>query len=189
MNYHSRKERQPPAEHTNHLPSLAGDNKWCLHSQPPSLPFITCTWAEKQQTFQTHRNEAPAGGLWVPGRKQCFWQSITERLPAFVLAPAQAQSAWSRSPEWAEAGLRWGGRGRGLRDTYERRRIQLDFPPSACRYLKTEDAVCFRGNSESTPSYGNSPSSTPPPAPVNPAKTRQSNGSIKSKINLSFRIK
>lgn len=128
----------------------------------------------------------PPGGLWVPGRKQCFWQSITERLPAFVLAPAQAQSAWSRSPGWAEAGLCWGGRGRGLRDTYERPRIQLDFPPSACRYLRTEDAVCFRGNSESTPSYGNSPSSTPPPAPVNPEKTRQSNGSIKSKINLSF---
>lgn len=125
-------------------------------------------------------------GLWVPGRKQCSWQSITERLPAFVLAPAQAQSARSRSPGWAEAGLCWGGRGRGLRDTYERPRIQLDFPPSACRYLRTEDAVCFRGNSEITPSYGNSPSSTPPPAPVNPAKTRQSNGSIKSKINLSF---
>lgn len=157
-----------------------------LTTSPSTIQYLHMS-REAANIPDTHRNEAP-GGLWVPGRKQCSWQSITERLPAFGLAPAQAQSAWSRSPEWTEAGLRWGGRGRGLRDTYERPRIQLDFPPSACRYLRTEDAVCFRGNSEST-SCGNSPSSTLPPEPMNPAKTRQSNGSIKSKINLSFHIK
>lgn len=109
-----------------------------------SLPAIHhCTWAEQQQkTFQTQRR-SPCG-LWVPGKKQCSWQSIRERLPAFVLAPAQAQSAGSGSPEGAEAGLRWGAWGRGLRNTYERQRIQPDFPPSAHHYLRTERCNVFQ---------------------------------------------
>lgn len=125
-------------------------------------------------------------GLWVPGRKQCSWQSITKRLPAFVLASAQARSARSRAPEWAEAGLRWGGRGRGLRDTYKRQRIQPDFQPSALRYLRTEECSVFHKQFRKHTFLWEFSLFHPTPAPINPAKTRQSNRSVKSKINLSF---
>lgn len=80
-------------------------------------------------------------GTW---QKAVFLAEHTKRLPAFVLVPAQAESGQSGSPDWAEAGPRQGGRGRGLRDTYERQRIQPDFQPSAHRYLRTEGCRVFQ---------------------------------------------
>lgn len=109
-----------------------------------SLPTIYHLHMSREAANIPGTQKLSPRGRWVPGRRQCSWQSITERLPAFALAPAQAQSARSRSPEWAEAGLQWGGRGRGLRDTYERQRIQPGFPPSAYRYLRTEGCSGFQ---------------------------------------------
>lgn len=161
-----------------------------------SLPAVHHgTRAEQQQeTFQTQKR-SPCG-LWVPGEKQCSWQSITERLPAFVWAPApaQAQSAGSGSPEGAEAGLQWGAWGRGLRNTYERQRIQPGFPPSAHHYLRAERCNVFQRQFRKYTFLSRFSLFHPTPSINEPGKTtaqhtRQSDGSVKRKINLSFHTK
>lgn len=189
MNYHSKKERLNLQQSTQItcLPWQVIINGASTHNLPPHHSSLA--HEQRSSKHSRHTETKPPGGQWVPGRKQCSWQSITERLPAFVLAPAQAQSAWSRSPEWAEAGLCWGGRGEGFERYIRKTEDPARLPTFRMSLSKDRRCSVFQRQFRKHTFLWNAPSSTPPPEPMNPAKTRQSNGSTKSKINLSFRIK
>lgn len=147
VNYHSTEGTvQPPAEHTK-PPACIPWQVTANGASPHNLPrwsFITLHMSREaaENILDSQKLSPPwPAGTW---QKAVFLAEHTKRLPAFLLVPAQAESGQSGSPDWAEAGPWQGGRGRGLRDTYERQRIQPDFQPSAHRYLRTEGCSVFQ---------------------------------------------
>lgn len=79
LNYHSREGKaEPPPEHTNHLP--ATPDRWQSMAppftiSPPRHSSFACEQRSRRKHSRHRETKPPSHGSWVPGRKQCSWQS------------------------------------------------------------------------------------------------------------------
>lgn len=147
--------------------------KVAISSASPPNPCIPQPCEQTSRRRHSRHNNLSSHGLWVPGRKQCSWQNITKRLPAFVLAPAQVQvprAGWGRTT----MGRTRKGFERYIRKTEDPARL----PTFRTSLSKDRRMQWVSEAPQKTHFLWESSLFYPPPAPINPVKTRQLNGRV-----------